>query len=107
MTATAVCTPVVWMVVELDVWDAEGSNWEKGDMTGFECVKQLHIQQAVVHLYSSALQNSYLKHFHLTCRLNCLATNLKSAHLIDDLAVWIDISKCKKYSEGKTYGCTK
>lgn len=95
------------MVVELDVWDAEGSNWEKGDMTGFECVKQLHIQQAVVHLYRSALQNSYLKHFHLTCRLNCLATNLKSAHLIDDLAVWIDISKCKKYSEGKTYGCTK
>jgi len=45
MTATVVCTPVGWMGVELDVWDAEGSNWEKGDMTGFECVKQLHIQQ--------------------------------------------------------------
>jgi len=62
---------------------------------------------AVVHLYRSALQNSYLKHFHLTHRLYCPATNLKSAHQVDDLAVWIDISKCKKYSEGKTYGWTK
>jgi hypothetical protein len=40
---------------------------------------------AVVHLYTSALQNSYLKHFHLTHRLYCPATSLKSAPQVDDL----------------------
>jgi hypothetical protein len=45
MTATVVCTPVVWMVVELDVMDAEGSNCGRKVTWQFECVKQSHIQQ--------------------------------------------------------------
>jgi hypothetical protein len=37
-------------------------------------------------LYRSALQNSYLKHFHLAYRLHCPATSLKIAHQVDNLA---------------------
>lgn len=85
MTATAVCAPVAWMVVELDMMNAGGSNCGRkvtwlGPNVWSSCIYRS------CHLYRSALQNSYLKHFHVAYGLHCPATSLKIARQVDNLA---------------------